>query len=182
MTVRIIKSVEIFYRESDTGRQVNLFTFASQKNTCLSDLMEDESIQGDLIYVVEFSDGVKKIVCHPKETRNEEWQVFELFKWCQHWYTIYEWLYKKEFRTKRPFQQYATRYEAEEARSWMGDITDMVVMFLAILIGLRRMWEGRAVGTFGLDIATRLRGLGLFFRSLHRRAMTEAAMYPSMRC
>ncbi|WP_445001731.1 hypothetical protein [Exiguobacterium alkaliphilum] len=121
MTVRIIKSVEFFYRESDTGRQVNLFTFASQKNTCLSDLMEDESIQGDLIYVVEFSDGVKKIVCHPKETRNEEWQVFELFKWCQHWYTIYEWLYKKEFRTKRPFQQYATRYEAEEARSTPED-------------------------------------------------------------
>ncbi|TCI35707.1 hypothetical protein EVJ29_09630 [Exiguobacterium sp. SH4S7] len=121
MTIRIIKSVEIFYRESDTGGQANLFTFALQKNTCLSDFMEDESIQGDLIYVVEFCDGVKKIICHPKETRNEEWQVFKLFKWSQHWYTIYEWLYKKEFKTKRPFQQYATRYEAEEARSTPED-------------------------------------------------------------
>lgn len=121
MKLRTIKSIEVFFQDFDSKELENLFEFALRKNIRLHELLEDESLEGDLIYEVKFSDGTAKVISHPKGERNEEWQSFKLSKLAQHWSTIYEWLNKSDFKTKRPFKHFSTRYEAEEARSTPED-------------------------------------------------------------
>lgn len=82
----------------------NLFEFALRKNIHLYDLMEDESIKGTLFYEIEFKDGLKKQISHLKGERDKDWQVFRIYKLSQHWWTIYEWLYKKTFKKRESFK------------------------------------------------------------------------------
>lgn len=121
MNVRTIQKIEIFYYDLQSGEKENVFELALKRDIRLHELLEGESSEGDLIYEVKFSDGTAKMISHPKGERNEEWQSFKLSKLAQHWSTIYEWLNKRDFKTKRPFKHFSTRYEAEEARSTPED-------------------------------------------------------------